>query len=403
MRKDFILEYLTENRIVVFYNNGFIRSSDDGGESWVLDSLGINRRVLDLEFIDDKYGLILWNLSLANMRTVNECQITTNGGVNWSDLTIPIDSLFNKEIYLSINSVNFISEHEIFINTSILDFKNYSIYDYEVYRLLTTDLGSTWEKKLLLKGDNVNSRNQKSQQYIISIFQFLSKKIGYWIGATPSQIKEDVVGNVWHYPFLKKTTDGGESWRTLFHDKNSSNRSRTALDIIDKQENDNLILKGNPTGILLYNKGESFFRNVFTKNYSALNQEYGYKSITDFLRLDSDRIMVAAGSEYIFYIYYKNPISSVEGLFSQSEIEIYPNPIARSQPINLKFDPIVLDVATVSIIDISGRVVSSYKVNFTSSNETLELKPENNLPSGVYFLQIGYSNGIAERQKFVVE
>lgn len=397
------LEYLSENRILIFYENGFIRRSEDGGKTWALDSMGKTWSVYEIEFIDKDNGFTIWNIQIGAMQTITKYMRTTNGGKDWIVLNIPLDSIFNEKSISYLHNFNILSKDTVLITSTNFNFENDSVYDSEIYVLSTTNLGKEWDKRLLLKEENINSRDPISRDYTITSFQFISYEVGYWMGATPSYTKVDIVGNPWEYPFLKKTIDGGKTWETIFHDTDSSKRSRTALEIIDYQDEDILIFKGNPSGILLYKQGETFFRNVTPQNYSELNKNYGYNSISDFIRLNDNNIMIAGNSEYVYTIDFKNPLTSVNKNVDLSSIIIYPSPVPRNETIYIGSFLKTSNVEAISILDINGRTITVNKNIRNLSLRTIQINSEIRLSQGIYFVQIKYKNGMTQRQKFIVE
>lgn len=393
------LEYLSENRILVFYSNGFIRRSEDGGETWLLDSLGTNLSLLDAKFTDKDNGFSSWYISNIEMRLVLEYKRTSNGGKDWIEFNIPKDSLFREDIISIGTTFNILNLDTLFLYGGTITFKNDSIYDSETYRLITTDLGITWKKKFLFKEENLNSNNYNSREYVANIFQFISDDVGYWMGATASKTKFDNAGNAFEYPFLKKTTDGGDNWETLFHDTDSTRRSSMAFEVIDYQNSDNLILRDRYSNILLYNKGEQFYRNVSPRNYSELNKKYGYKNTSDYLRLNNDNIMIASNSEYVFFIDFKNPITSVEDIANQSKFVTYPQPANTNVTIEYDSHKYNLDKQDISIYNIEGQEIKNQDVKINNNSIIWDCS---SAQPGIYLINI--KQGSEEKSvKVVVE
>jgi hypothetical protein len=75
---------------------------------------------------------------------------------------------------------------------------------------------------------------------------------------------------------------------------------------------------------------------------------------------------------------------------------IYPNP--ASDYLNLKLKDQV-KITSVGLTDITGRLVKSLK-NITDAEITIELQ---DLPNGMYYLQLANEKGITAIRKVIVE
>ncbi|MER3328079.1 MAG: T9SS type A sorting domain-containing protein, partial [Candidatus Kapaibacterium sp.] len=104
---------------------------------------------------------------------------------------------------------------------------------------------------------------------------------------------------------------------------------------------------------------------------------------------------------------WTDPILSIgEDRIKESEpsAKLYPNPLSNNEALSIEFVPSFLGDVELSILDLSGHKISTYQLNLVkATKQVLNFKPNNDLTSGVYFLQISYRNGIVERHKFVVE
>ena len=88
--------------------------------------------------------------------------------------------------------------------------------------------------------------------------------------------------------------------------------------------------------------------------------------------------------------YYPTYVPQVKTL---TDIDLYPNPATSS--VNVIFDE-SLDVKTVAVYNIIGKMMSLYRVNGNSANISLE-----NMNSGIYFLRLMKGQGdVVSTRKF---
>ncbi|MDL5049648.1 DUF5011 domain-containing protein [Oscillatoria amoena NRMC-F 0135] len=89
---------------------------------------------------------------------------------------------------------------------------------------------------------------------------------------------------------------------------------------------------------------------------------------------------------------------SIADLGKNINMGLYPVPVANT--LNLAIGSNYDDVATVNILDITGKTVATHNISFSAGNNTISL-PADALSSGIYFCQFSskYFNSV---QKFVV-
>lgn len=381
------LKYLDNGNILLFSDRGYILQSFDDGETWIRDSLGVFKTPVQVEFIDSQNGFALFFKSYDKKLTT-ELYLTNDGGMNWNELNVPVNALLEYETELRIGGFYSFGEGTISLFMVDRHYENDSLIESTNYLISSPNYGTTWEKEIF------NLPVERSR------IKFLDDKHIILFGILQSETHFDNTGNPYGHDIVLESFDRGITWDTLLInlDTNVNSSIQGSLEYVDEKY---LLFRGANSGISFFERGNKGIVALFPNNILELREQYNYQNSYDYIRF-GDKILVTGGGGYLFYVDYKNPITSVEDLFSQSELEIYPNPVSRSQTINIKFDPTKLGTVTVSIIDINGRVVSSSEVNLSLSNVTLEFKPDNDLLSGVYFLQIEYPNGIIDRQKFIV-
>ena len=104
------------------------------------------------------------------------------------------------------------------------------------------------------------------------------------------------------------------------------------------------------------------------------------------------KFMSSNDTLYETYIvtYYPTYVPQVKQF---SDIDLYPNPATSS--VNVVFDE-SLDVKTVAVYNIIGKMMSMYRVNGNSANINLE-----NVNSGIYFLRLMNAQGdVVSTRKF---
>lgn len=215
-----------DNKIWVVGVNGMIFSSTDNGETWKSKSLGNEKALIKVQFINENTGWILTNNKLVFR--------TTNGGETWEASSINTN--------WTDNDMYFFSNEDGFIITGYIYYSPFSQIPIETRGSLlrTTDGGRSWntvkdgtvkmnsiyfldqnnifisafdvkEKGLLIKSSNTGTTwdtLETNANYSEIIFKDINNGIG--IGST----------------YLGKTTNGGKDWSETNLENISSRLSR---------------------------------------------------------------------------------------------------------------------------------------------------------------------------------
>ncbi len=93
-------------------------------------------------------------------------------------------------------------------------------------------------------------------------------------------------------------------------------------------------------------------------------------------------------------------ISSDHSLESElNDIAIFPNPISKQQNVKLANIPSSIDELNITILDVTGKIISQKQVNQASRNTTI--LETSNLNTGIYFLELSFENEKVNRKLVV--
>ncbi len=150
-----------------------------------------------------------------------------------------------------------------------------------------------------------------------------------------------------------------------------------------------------------FNKGKSWITADSTK-------EIGYPPETllrDGAIVDDKTIAIISFWDNEIFIYEKNnPVNVRELPKFGNAILLYPNPLPRSAPLNIKINDIgMYSTLKLKIVDIGGKVIDEFTANNIRADMNLQYSPDTDLPSGAYFIVIESDEGIIAKEKFVIE
>ncbi len=342
--------------------------TEDGGKNWVYDSLKAG---------SSTQNIIRTYKNMAIASYIEEIYFSDDFGKNW----ISYKAKINREFDLDKGTVyphyiSFLDDSTLIADGSY--FVDFYHEDNQYFIFKSTDFGSNWE----IIHDKERSSN------------FSYKLINNNIIAVGSNQTKPYASS--YIDIIQKSTDGGYSWELIMDTVSFPSSPLREIDFI----NDNDGIAFSPGYSKLFRTsdgGRTWYRDfsIDSLTYPPYDYEYlpngeilaverggeVYKWTDPFLSIDEDRIRE-----------------------SEPSVKLYPNPLSKNETLNIEFIPSFLGEVELSIIDMTGRKLSIYQHNLASrTKQILNYKPNNDLTSGIYFLQIGYKNGIAERHKFVVE
>lgn len=374
--------YLSKDRIIAFYQGGYVLISDDGGKSWERDTINISYSFLVAKFLDDKNGIVLCNKSITPFSSKWEFIKTSDGGISWKIFHIPMDSIF--DVSTALYTPNFSYKPGIFqFVQETYEPQNDSINTITHYIVKSTDDGKTWEKILLFKQDSVNYRLPKTYMYIRSQVQFINKNKAIWFGATPSQTLVYGVNSPWQYPFLRESNDGGSSWNELFYDQDSSVMSMSPFQLL-YQDIDKYIFK-TKGDISVYEFGRQKYVRIMPNDFKNLTENYGYAFPLDYTYLGGDDFIVTGNSNYIFKFNYRNPTVVIDESPITSNILIYPNPVKNV--LNIGSDNSVRGYYNLKLFSADSKLIINKKVYIDNGS-----KFDLDVPTGTYYLLLEGDN-----------
>lgn len=395
--------YFDNNNISMFYDNGYVTRTEDGGDTWVLDSFGLNKYPYKTKFYDSNFGIVVWDHSIVDLRDEQEIYITENSGQSWDRIYIPYDTLFKGEHYYTINDISYLDRDLIYFSVDYSIRKNDTINDYYYY-LVKYDLKTeTWSKILYSLRENKHYREYDFNDTLARSIDFISKNVGYAFLYTLSDVKFGFGGVPWTYPLLQQTTDGGLTWKTLFHDKDTVRFSTTPSKV--EVEYDNKFLLTNQSRNIIYKlePNAEKFKTIAAKNISDIVSINKFKSTKDFLLLTKNKVIITGSTNYLFEVDLSNPITSVEDGNWASDLLLYPNPLPKEKELSIQFTPKIIGDALVRVIGMDGKEHYRFSEYFSTISNEIVLNKNLQVPSGVYMIEILYSNGHSESQSVAIE
>ncbi len=361
-------KYMTKDHAFVMNEGTLYWYTSDGGDNWYQDSIidglegGINRYI---NFNSKGYGVT----------SIYDLYLTKNWGKTFETIEIKseTDTLINKSVYDDL----IITDNGLIFGAGYYIVKPYH-EDNKLFTILSRDLGKTWEVSSILQ-KRMNGYTQLSNGNIIAV------------GSEQTKPNASTYRDI-----IQISTDGGYSWEVVLDTLSSPSSILWEVEFIN--DNDGITFSPGFSKLLRTSDGgRTWQRDYGTFDLPDSPDDYAYLSSGEILAVDR------AGE----VSKWTDPILSIEEDWTQDSkptAKLYPNPLSKNETLSIEFIPTFLGEVELSIIDITGRKISTYLLDLkNSTKQLLSFKPDNDLTTGVYFLQIGYKNGIAERYKFVVE
>ncbi|MBK9333771.1 MAG: T9SS type A sorting domain-containing protein [Ignavibacteria bacterium] len=384
--------FLNENTGWIIHGDGKVYRTTNAGQNWLLSQNVLNRCV---GFFNSQDGIIG---TLQNTRPLFK---TTNGGINWIQITT-----LPEPVTTGICGISIVNE-----NTAIAC----GTYSGNGLAYKTTDKGDTWS---LIFSDTSKARS------LVDTY-FWSPDSGLIAGGYNTSTYSAGVAVV------LMTTDGGSTWNTVHKTTRPGEwcwkinfYSRTS-GVISIERNSGLsyILKTTNTGL---NWTEIPFREYDQEGIGFLNDNTGwvggwsgptYKTTNggtnwslagwgeyiNRFRFLSDTLGYAAGDRVYKYSNYKVSVNQISSEIPNSYYlyQNYPNPFNPST--NIKFEMPKSGNAELKVFDAVGREVSVL-LNENLSAGIYEYKFDAAvLPSGIYFYTLRTGEYIASRKMLLIK
>lgn len=348
--------------------------TEDGGKNW------INGRIANGGNNYLRVDAYKNRLAIANNlgNGVNIIYTSFDFGKNWDSVNAIVNYNFNLKVgNLFLDKLKVINA-----TTMVAD----GIYLVDIYHkdnvyfhTISTDFGKNWE---ITEYKNRNSHFN-------------------YIGLSNNRIY--AVGSVQVEPYssdyrdlFKLSTDGGYSWTTI---KDTVARPTTPLGGVEFIDEKRGIAFSRDFAKLYRTSdgGMTWYRDFGPEEFQYPPHDYDY--------LPNGEILAVASTGKVYR--WSDPSLSIEdpedNQVKGKVFKIFPNPVPQNQSLNIVFNPTFMGNATVSIVDMRGKALTTFGAYWSKFEEYLTFQPDNDLPTGTYFIQIEYENGIAERQMFVVE
>lgn len=342
--------------------------SEDAGKTWIYDSLISNSESLS-EAVSYRNNVII---------TTGDTIFTSSDyGKTWESFE------FNLNHEFDLQKGDVYNHYFTYLNDSTIIANGYYSVDFyhedNVYfHTISKDGGKSWE---------IASIKDKFETLF---YHKLSGNNVYAIGTI--QVEPYSSKDI---DLFRLSTDGGYTWQNIMDTLSKPTVPLLGVDFLDDKN-----------GIAFTREFAKLWRTTdggLSWNRDNGPDEFDYAP-SDYAFLPNGEILAVSITGKVYkWSDPKLSVSEDKHNDKNKEIIIYPNPVAHNQTINISFIPSYRGEASLSIIDINGKTLTSFKAVLNNNEANVTFKPDNDLPSGMYFIQIGYANGIAERQKFVVE
>jgi photosystem II stability/assembly factor-like uncharacterized protein len=328
---------------IIVCDSGYYYRTTDNGKNWNKYQFENKVKTYLVEFWDNKNGIVFQNNQII-LRT-------TDGGESWFDFPkVPV-----------INMIQ--SSHLIF-------FDKYSAYFIEAdtkidsvfYFHKTTDFGTTWET---YPGTEYPPGGS---------FHFVNENLGFnYGGISRGEFKG-------YRKFIRKTTDGGRSWKFVFNHEVSPHDPIVSLHFADS-------LHGIATTLAYVYQTTDGGEN-WEWDPSFTTAEF-YERISTVIMLDQNSAAALAMNTWRnIYRYSRFGVSSIDynEVDFSSQFKIYPNPATEYITIQTSEVLETSEVSGVQIFNTFGECVMTVGAQLAVPLQRIDIS---HLPRGVYYLRIG--------------
>lgn len=327
--------------------SGYILKTTDGGNNWILRETSPHY-LYDVCFTDSLHG---WIIGEAEERMPCMLRLTGDGGTTWSETFIP-DVMVPYDVIFTDSMTGFIGG--AYHNGSDLCSRV----------LKTSDGGVTWQVKLTSCSDPF---------CFYKSLEFTNDSVGWLVGE--SWI-EGIHGAEAEYGFIMATTNGGETWNSIFSDEifpkaacPQSGQSGWAV---------------GPSGLFMFTDNDG-------DDWEIMYPPPG-EYLNDITFIDDDTGWAVGRNGTVMYT-LNNGTMDVSDVPAESHaLRIFPNPVKEECSVifNMAIGGRVLAV----LADLSGRtkaVILDKKL--AAGSNRLTWHRGNNISPGIYLIRITFPSG----------
>ncbi|MBS3998889.1 MAG: T9SS type A sorting domain-containing protein [Desulfobulbaceae bacterium] len=341
------ISYPDTSLAIIVCDSGYYYRTTDNGINWNKHQFENKTRTYLIKFWDKNNGIIFQNDGLVRR--------TTNGGETWFDFPkVPVVNIPNASYLILFD------KYSAYFTEA--DTKTDSVY----YFHKTTDFGATWES---YPGPEYPPGGS---------LHFVNENLGFQYGGiSRGQFKGD-------RKFIRKTTDGGRSWKFVFDHEVSPHDPIVSLHFADS-------LYGIAT-TLAYVYQTTDGGETWEWDPSFTTAEF-YERISTVIMLDQNSAAALAMNTWRnIYRYSRLGVSDIDDfdLNSENQFSIYPNPATEYIEIAIDINPTVNckvdEGSEIKIFNTLGECVLNESIHPMTPSHRMNV---GHLPRGVYYVRIG--------------